>query len=108
MAFFRSPESTSRSNELTRRLAEVIEAYRREHPDVSRWEIRCAVRRVLRGTNKQFAVFGMAAGALALLGVFAAYYGQSSRDGSAQFPVVPFLIFLALLVGWVFLVRLRE
>jgi len=106
MAFVPPPVASPRARELGRELADVIEKYRREHPDVSGREVRQALRIALRGGEARPQVALLAMGVAALLGLFASLY-RNSGEGGGGLPILPFILLIVLLVGWVLFVRLR-
>ena len=88
--FIPPPEQASpRAHELSRRITEAIESFRREQPDLKAEEIRQAARLALRGAGtgkEQLVVILGVLVALAGLGVF--FYMKSGGAGGSMFPIV--------------------
>jgi hypothetical protein len=81
--------ASPRAQELSRRITEAIESFRREQPDLKPEEIRQAARLALRGagTGKEQLVVILGA-LLALLGVGAFFALKSGGAGESTYPII--------------------
>ena len=106
MVFVPPPRPSPRAQELGRHLGEVVDQYRREHPDLSGMEIRQALRLAHRDSAARPAIIVLAVAAAVLGAALAAYSRKPGAEGSG-FPVAIFAVILAILVLWVLFKRLR-
>ncbi len=90
-----SPEA----QELGRRLAETIEGYRREHPNLRNIDIRQAMRLALAGRGAAMSpAAALIIGLAAAVGVIAVLLSRPAPQGGAVFPVV-LVVVLALVIA---------
>ena len=100
------PPASARAEELGRRLAETINAYRREQPELTRMEIRHALRLAFRDAGTRPTIIALGVGAAILVGALAAFT-QKSGAGESKVPAAVFVVLLGILVLFVFFRRLR-
>lgn len=89
------PPLSPRARELGERITETIEAYRKDHPDLSWMDIVGALRVASRrsGANRPRMILALAIGALMLVFLLVAY--AQERSSGESFPVAA----VAILVG---------
>jgi hypothetical protein len=96
--------ASARTEELARRIKEVIEGFRREHPDLGRREIREAVRMALVGAGAGPQAAAVLLGAtLAVIGGLLLYIFSFEGDKEGRLPV----IVIGILVAFIALVTVK-
>jgi hypothetical protein len=99
-------QASPRAQELSRRIAETIESFRREHPDLKPREIRQASRLALRGagTGKEQQINVILALLLVLLGLGALFVIKSGAGEST----VPILAIAAIILVLAVVLKIRR
>jgi len=94
---------SSRSHDLGKRLADIIEAYRREHPDLSRHEVRHALRFARRQQEGlAFRLAPILAPVLAaLVAALIAVLGHGPRASWNSGPVIAVIMVAVAIIGLV-------